>query len=153
GIAGTAKKCRAVSFARQGFQVADPFRQCPRAGTTERLPPVRKSSRPAGARRMGRALFSRPQILQAGPIRYLGLLLPRLLRAESQGNARADSCILIFLNGGPSHLDMWDMKPAAPPEVRGEFKPIPTAVPGIQLSEHLPRMARQMHRSTLVRSA
>ncbi|HKA06646.1 MAG TPA: DUF1501 domain-containing protein [Gemmataceae bacterium] len=102
---------------------------------------------------MGRALFSRRQILQAGAIGYLGLSLPRLLRAESQGNARADSCILIFLNGGPSHLDMWDMKPAAPPEVRGEFKPIPTAVPGIQLSEHLPRMARQMHRATLVRSA
>jgi hypothetical protein len=102
---------------------------------------------------MGHPLFSRRQILQAGAIGYLGLSLPRLLRADTSGTASADSCILIFLNGGPSHLDMWDMKPEAPPEVRGEFKPIPTTVPGIQLSEHLPRMARQMHRSTLIRSA
>src|SRR5262249_10323125 len=64
-----------------------------------------------------------------------------------------DSCILIFLNGGPSHLDMWDMKPHAPAEIRGEFKPIPTSVPGVQLCEHLPRLARQMKHCALVRSA
>ena len=64
----------------------------------------------------------------------------------------ADACILIFLNGGPSHLDMWDMKPDAPAEIRGEFQPIATTVPGVHLSEHLPRLARQMHRCTLVRS-
>jgi hypothetical protein len=83
--------------------------------------------------------------------------LPRLLAAEAHNARRgltpqADACILIFLNGGPSHLDMWDMKPAAPAEVRGEFKPIPTTVPGVQLCEHLPRLARLMHRCTLVRS-
>src|SRR5262245_52343137 len=96
---------------------------------------------------------TRRQVLQAGAIGYLGLSLPRLLRADALQTASADSCILVFLNGGPSHLDMWDMKPAAPAEVRGEFKPISTTVPGVQLSEHLPRLARLMHRSTLIRSA
>jgi hypothetical protein len=91
--------------------------------------------------------------LQAGAINYLGLSLPRLLRAEAARHAAsADSCILVFLNGGPSHLDMWDMKPEAPAEVRGEFKPIATSVPGIQLSEHLPRLARQAHHATILRS-
>src|SRR6202044_111629 len=84
-----------------------------------------------------------------------GLNLTQVIRAkESRSNtsASADACILIFLNGGPSHLDMWDMKPDAPPEVRGEFKPLATTVPGIVLSEHLPRLARTMQRCTLVRS-
>ncbi len=66
--------------------------------------------------------------------------------------ARADACILIFLNGGPSHLDMWDMKPDAPTEIRGEFRPVATSVPGVRFCEHLPRLARQMHRCTIVRS-
>jgi len=97
---------------------------------------------------------TRRQVLQAGAIGYLGLTLPRLLRADATRTAAsADACILIFLDGGPSHLDMWDMKPAAPAEIRGEFKPIATTVPGIRLSEHLPRLAKQMHRATLIRSA
>jgi hypothetical protein len=101
--------------------------------------------------------ISRRQMLQVGGIGLFGLSLPGLLRANSR-SARsgpaptADSCILVFLNGGPSHLDMWDMKPAAPKEVRGEFKPIATSVPGIQLSEHLPRLAKHMHQCALVRS-
>src|SRR6266699_2128941 len=91
--------------------------------------------------------ISRRRMLQVGGIGFFGLNLPSLLHANSRSGATgltpaADSCILIFLNGGPSHLDMWDMKPAAPKEVRGEFKPIATTVPGIQLSEHLPRLAR-----------
>jgi hypothetical protein len=95
--------------------------------------------------------------LQAGAIGLLGLTLPRLLRADSHRTraglaARADACILVFLNGGPSHLDMWDMKPAAPAEIRGEFKPIATSVPGIQFSEHLPRLAKLAHHCTVVRS-
>jgi hypothetical protein len=65
---------------------------------------------------------------------------------------RADHCIVVFLNGGPSHLDMWDMKPDAPAEIRGEFRPTATTVPGVQLCEHLPRLARQIHRCSLVRS-
>jgi hypothetical protein len=99
-------------------------------------------------------LVSRRQVLQAGAIGYLGLSLPRLLRADALGTAAtADSCILIFLNGGPSHLDMWDLKPEAPVEVRGEFRPIRSSLPGVPLSEHLPRLARLMHRATLIRSA
>ncbi len=97
--------------------------------------------------------LSRRRMLQIGGIGAFGLTLPGLLRArEKDLQASADHCILIFLNGGPSHLDMWDMKPAAPVEIRGEFRPIATTVPGIQLSEHLPRLARHMHHCTLVRS-
>jgi len=100
--------------------------------------------------------LSRRQMIQAGAASYLGLNLTTLLRAEAAGKtrtARADACIVIFLNGGPSHLDMWDPKPDAPAEVRGEFGTIPTSVPGVTFGEHLPRFARQMHRCTLIRSA
>jgi hypothetical protein len=96
--------------------------------------------------------LSRRDILQVGGASLLGLGLPRLLRADKEPPARADACILIFLNGGPSHLDMWDLKPDAPKEVRGEFQPITTSLPGVQFSEHLPKLARHMHRCTLVRS-
>jgi uncharacterized protein (DUF1501 family) len=70
-------------------------------------------------------LLNRRDMLQVGAVSALGLSLPQLLRADSMaGPKSADSCILLFLNGGPSHLDMWDMKPDAPAEIRGEFKPI-----------------------------
>jgi hypothetical protein len=94
-------------------------------------------------------------MLQVGGASLLGLGLPQLLRAASRPAAApsADACVLIFLNGGPSHLDMWDMKPAAPAEVRGEFKPIASSLTGVQLSEHLPRTAKLMHHCALVRSA
>jgi hypothetical protein len=93
-------------------------------------------------------------MLQVGGASLLGLSLPELLRARGQEvhAASADRLFVIFLNGGPSHLDMWDMKPAAPIEIRGEFQPIATTVPGVQFSEHLPRLARHMHRCALVRS-
>ena len=65
----------------------------------------------------------------------------------------ADACILVFLNGGPSQLDMWDMKPEAPAAIRGEFKPIATSVPGLQFSEHMPRFARVAHLGSTIRSA
>jgi hypothetical protein len=96
--------------------------------------------------------LSRREILQVGGAGLLGLSLPRLLQAAQRRTTKADACILIFLNGGPSHLDMWDMKPDAPKEVRGEFQPIATSLPGVQFSEHLPKLARHMHRCTLVRS-
>jgi len=102
------------------------------------------------------AHLSRRQLLRAGTIGCLGLSLPQLLRAEQMAPKQtksADACILVFLDGGPSHLDMWDMKPNAPAEIRGEFKPIATSAPGIQLSEHLPRLAKSMHRATIIRSA
>jgi len=70
----------------------------------------------------------------------------------SNGFGRAKSVILMHLQGSPSHIDLWDPKPAAPAEIRGEFKPIPTTVPGLQLGEVLPMLARQAHRFALVRS-
>jgi hypothetical protein len=98
-------------------------------------------------------------MVQIGGIASLGLSLPGILKADASRKSagdlkpRADACILIFLNGGPSHLDMWDMKPDAPSAIRGEFKPIATSLPGVQFSEHLPRLATHVHRSTIIRSA
>lgn len=87
----------------------------------------------------------------------MGVTLARLLEAHSRAAdeglvPRADACVLLFLDGGPSHLDMWDMKPDAPEGIRGEFKPIDSSLPGCQVSEHLPRLAAHMHRACLVRS-
>lgn len=95
-------------------------------------------------------------MIEIGGCAALGLGLPRLLRAADDGRApapTADACILIFLNGGPSHLDMWDMKPDAPAEIRGEFRPIATSLPGVVVCEHLPRFSRRIHLGTLIRSA
>lgn len=102
-------------------------------------------------------LLNRRKVLTIGATGIAGLTLPRLLKANSarannSNTAKADSCIVIFLNGGASHLDMWDMKPEAPAEIRGEFKPIASSVPGLMVSEHLPGLARVMHLGTLVRS-
>lgn len=108
---------------------------------------------------LGPRRVSRREMVQVGGIGLLGLNLPQLLRAEADrpssplSTASADACILIFLNGGPSHLDMWDMKPNAPVEIRGEFRPIETTVPGLQFGEHLPRLAMHAHQSTIIRSA
>jgi len=73
-------------------------------------------------------------------------------RHESKPGKQIRSCILLFYYGGPSHLDTFDPKPDAPTEVRGEYRTIPTAVPGIRVCEHLPRTARLMDRLALVRS-
>lgn len=115
------------------------------------------SANPAILRAGCSPVVSRRQMLQIGGLGLMGLSLPKLLRAEADAQSngpepKADSCVLIFLNGGPSHLDMWDMKPTAPDGIRGEFKPISTSVPGIQFSEHLPKLAAYAHRSTIVRS-
>src|SRR5438128_524624 len=101
--------------------------------------------------------ITRRNMLQIGAIGALNLALPQVLAAGERpartGRApRADSCILVFLNGGSSHLDMWDMKPDLPKELRSEFQPIATSVPGIQVCEHLPRLARLMSHCALVRS-
>jgi uncharacterized protein (DUF1501 family) len=87
----------------------------------------------------------------------MGLTLPRLLelegRASAQGApARDVSLIFLFLHGGLSTIDTFDLKPDAPAEFRGEFRPIATNVPGIQVGEHLPRLARQMDKFSLIRS-
>ncbi|HEV3342650.1 MAG TPA: DUF1501 domain-containing protein [Pirellulales bacterium] len=115
---------------------------------------------PSTGQAVCRGPVSRREILRVGSLGLVGVTLPGLLRAEEtrqpgQGHdhsPRADACILIFLNGGPSHLDMWDMKPEAPEGIRGEFKPVDTSVPGLQVSEHLPRLATVMHHFSLVRS-
>lgn len=70
----------------------------------------------------------------------------------ARGFGRAKSCIIVYLFGGPSHIDMWDMKPDAPDGIRGEFQPIDTTVSGIQITEHLPRLAQLADRYAIVRS-
>ncbi len=100
--------------------------------------------------------ISRREVLRLGSLGLVGLSLPRLLAAESvqppKRKGRAKSCILFFMEGGPAHQDLWDMKPEAPVEFRGEFKSISTTVPGMQVCEHLPMLARQMHHVALVHS-
>jgi hypothetical protein len=99
--------------------------------------------------------MTRRQWLRVGGLGVAGLMLPDLLRARAtpQGNfGRARSCILCFLFGAPAHQDVWDLKPNAPADVRGEFKPIASSVPGIRLGEHIPLVAREAHRLALVRS-
>ena len=109
------------------------------------------------------SLATRRDVLQLGALGACGLSLPSLwkLRAAQASDTRggsatsfgkAKSCILIFHYGGPPHQDTYDLKPDAPAEVRGEFQPIATNVPGYFICEHMPRMAAQMHRVALVRS-
>jgi hypothetical protein len=98
---------------------------------------------------------SRRHLLQIGGLAFAGLQLPqRLLPAEAakQPAVRAKSVIFLHQWGGPSHHDSFDMKPNAPDAIRGEYRPIPTNAPGIQVCEHLPGMARVMNRVCLVRS-
>lgn len=70
----------------------------------------------------------------------------------AQSLPRAKACILLYMDGGPSHIDLWDLKPEAPAEIRGEFRPIATSIPGIHVCEHLPRTAKQMHHLMQIRS-
>jgi len=102
--------------------------------------------------------IGRRELLRIGGLSLVGLSSAQLacLRAQSPADGRppqrAKACIFLFLFGGPSQIDLWDMKPLAAAEIRGEFKPIATSVPGIQVCEHLPRLARQMDKLCLVRS-
>jgi len=94
--------------------------------------------------------FLRVGALGAGAI---GLSLADLARLQAAGAAGKEiNCILLFLVGGPSHLDTWDLKPQAPDTIRGPFQPIATNVPGIQIGEHFPRMAGMAERYALIRS-
>jgi len=97
---------------------------------------------------------TRRDFLHAGAIASLGLTLPGYLRAqEASGKPDNDvNCIMLFLLGGPSHIDTWDMKPKAPAEVRGPFSPIKTNVPGIDISEIFPKMAAHADQFSIVRS-
>ncbi|MGD9647654.1 MAG: DUF1501 domain-containing protein [Pirellulales bacterium] len=123
--------------------------------------------------------LSRRDALRAGSLGLLGLSLPELLAGRTQraravdaaptgsgepslapsasgGNAgafgRAKSCILLFMWGGPAQQDTWDLKPQAPAEIRGEFQPIATRVPGIQICEHFPQLAQRTDKLAIVRS-
>src|SRR5437868_3273921 len=103
--------------------------------------------------------FTRRELLQAGGLSLLGGLLsaPALHASTGSSSSRsrggqAKSVISIFLHGGAATQDMWDLKPEAPVEVRGEFRPIATSAAGVRICEHLPKMARWMHRAALVRT-
>src|SRR6478735_2571690 len=97
--------------------------------------------------------LSRRELLRAGGLGLglHGLGLPQLLRAREAarlpsplpGFGRARACIVLFMWGGPAQQETWDLKPDAPEQVRGEFRPIATSVPGLSISEHFPRLARQ----------
>lgn len=107
---------------------------------------------------------TRRNLLEAGALSLVGLGLPDLLSSRALGSTwssseasvsgfgRAKRCIVLFMWGGPSHLDTWDLKPHAPAEVRGEFKPIATNVAGLQISEHFPLLAQQADKYAIVRS-
>ena len=98
--------------------------------------------------------ISRRSFLNVGSLALGGLSLPQLLKAdELSGNkTRHKSVIMIFLPGGPSHLDIWDLKPDAPIEIRGEFQPIQSSIPGCPICEHLPKFAQNLDRFTIIRS-
>ncbi len=103
----------------------------------------------------------RRRLLQLGGLGMLGMSLPTWLdRPQQQASAasvprtfgQAKACIFLFMWGGPAQHDTWDLKPHAPAEIRGEFQPIATAVPGIQICEHFPQLARRTDRLSIIRS-
>lgn len=107
---------------------------------------------------------TRREWLRVGGLGAVGLNLPLLAagRSLAEGNegalsrprsfGRAKSCIVLFLFGAPAHQDLWDLKPAAPREVRGEFRPIASSVPDLFVGEHIPELAQRAHRYALIRS-
>ena len=96
----------------------------------------------------------RRDFLAIGSLALGGLSLPQLLQAESKTNSPKShkSVIMIYLTGGPPHQDMFDLKPQAPKEVRGPFNPISTNLPGVQIGEHFPRLAKMMDKVAIIRS-
>src|SRR5437870_11469328 len=106
--------------------------------------------------------WSRRELLRVGGAGLLGLNLPEFLSwkaaaapAKAETNkafGAAKSVIMLFLQGGPSHIDIWDPKPDAPSNIRGEFKPIKTRIAGTWIGEHMPMMAQHLDKATLIRS-
>jgi len=101
--------------------------------------------------------ISRRHVLRLGTCGLIGgMTLPRLLelqaKAASPNGARAKSCIFLFLEGGPPHQDMWDPKPAAPPEIRGPFQAVRTNVPDVFVTDQLPLCAQMADKYTILRS-
>ncbi len=109
-----------------------------------------------GSQRRSTHGLTRRETLQAGSLAALGgLSLPALLAAEEKAPAarpRAKHVLCVYLLGGAATQDMFDLKPAAPSGVRGEFRPVATSAPGVQICEHLPKLAKWMHRAALIRS-
>jgi hypothetical protein len=97
---------------------------------------------------------NRRTFLHVGGLALGGACLPQLLQAEQSAGVRGGhkGIIMIYMPGGPPHQDLYDLKPDAPPEIRGEFDPIDTNVPGIQICELLPRLAARMDRLAIIRS-
>ena len=110
--------------------------------------------------REGVAVFSRRSMLKAGLAGIGGLTLPDLFRLRANPAAspvgrvpgKNKAVILLWMAGGPSHIDTWDMKPSRPKEIRGPFKNIPTKLPGVHLCEFLPKQAALMDKLTIIRS-
>src|SRR5437899_2022071 len=94
---------------------------------------------------------TRREFLRAGALSLFGLGLPQMLQARTTPG-RAKACIVLFMWGGPAQQDTWDLKPDAPQQYRGEFKPIPTTVPGLNVCEHLPLLANRAHHLCIIRS-
>ncbi|HEV8060222.1 MAG TPA: DUF1501 domain-containing protein [Gemmataceae bacterium] len=102
--------------------------------------------------------ISRRSFLQIGGLATFGLSLPQFLQAQQSAATgkipapgKAVSCILLWMQGGPSHIDTFDPKPDAPAEIRGEFNTIPTTLPGVRFCEHLPFLARQTDKFSIIR--
>src|ERR1044072_5805203 len=106
---------------------------------------------------------TRRELLRSGSIGLFGLSLANFLAMQktasaaskyegARGFGSAKPVIVIFLQGGPSHIDIWDPKPDAPANIRGDFKPIPTKIKGTHIGEHMPMMANALDKATLIRS-
>lgn len=106
-----------------------------------------------GDRRKSERGITRRDVLRVGALSFAGLTLADVLRlrATAASSSRPKSVILVWLRGAASHIDSWDMKPDAPAEIRGEFKPIKTNVPGIDVCEHLPLHAKMMDKLAIIR--
>ena len=106
--------------------------------------------------------MTRRELLRVGGAGMMGLSLANILNLEAlaqprvgtggPGFGKAKSVILVFLQGGPSHIDIWDPKPEAPDNIRGDFSPIKTSVNGVYLSETMPKLAKVLDKATLIRS-
>lgn len=100
--------------------------------------------------------FTRRDFIHAGALPLLGLTYPKFLAAKAAAPAPAGdsdvNCIMLFLVGGPSHIDTWDPKPNAPEEIRGPFKTIQTNAPGVRITEIFPKLANHMDKVSLIRS-
>ena len=98
------------------------------------------------------SIINRRTFLVASGIGASGVAARATLAVGPGPQAQAKSTILFFLSGGASQIDMWDMKPKAPAEIRGEFQPVSTSAPGIELCEHLPLLAEQAHHLAFINS-